>query len=217
MTSFVATALWSLLTISTPAVHSIGVRPEQIKNLVTTGDKAVAWPVYTAGLRPCILVPVRLCYNNITPRPFWSWFESQMPANFKNKTSLKLAPQETIYTLRIGTNDVGANALLTGRDKASLVEVTTCMTNWVGGLYESGGLYVPTLHLAIRIGGRITFGALPQDLWEVGIEKEKSRKVTSGVLAKFAIRSSMLRGVMPVTTSSHAISESSTFQSSALT
>ena len=68
-------------------------------------------------------------------------FEHQLPAYF-GKKSLKLDPKETIYTLWIGTNDLGGEGLLTGAGKAksdiSLVDVTKCMVNWVKVLYDSG-------------------------------------------------------------------------------
>ncbi|KAF8233875.1 GDSL lipase/acylhydrolase [Tricholoma matsutake] len=151
MKFFVAT-LWSLLVFSTPAVYGSGVRPGQIKNFVTfgdsytdvvnTGDHGVAWPAYAAGYAHVSLYPFArsgaTCSNNLTYRPFPSVFESQLPQYFQNQSSLKLNPQETVYSLWIGTNDLGVNALLTGSDNASLVNVTTCMVNWVKVLYKSG-------------------------------------------------------------------------------
>jgi phospholipase/lecithinase/hemolysin len=152
MKSFVAAALWSVLALSTSAVHGSGVHPEQIKQFVTFGDSytdivnvgdgGVAWPVYAAGYANVSLYPFArsggTCSNNLTYRPFPSVFESQLPQYFQQKDSLKLDPQETLYTLWIGTNDLGVNALLTGSDKASIVNVTTCMVNWVKVLYQSG-------------------------------------------------------------------------------
>lgn len=137
---------------STPAVYGSGVRPGQIKNFVTfgdsytdvvnTGDHGVAWPAYAAGYAHVSLYPFArsgaTCSNNLTYRPFPSVFESQLPQYFQNQSSLKLNPQETVYSLWIGTNDLGVNALLTGSDNASLVNVTTCMVNWVKVLYKSG-------------------------------------------------------------------------------
>lgn len=47
--------------------------------------------------------------------------------------------EETIFTLWIGTNDVGAGALITGSSPgATVVNTTTCAVNWVKTLYESG-------------------------------------------------------------------------------
>ncbi|KAK7056885.1 hypothetical protein VNI00_002602 [Paramarasmius palmivorus] len=133
---------------------AVGVAPGQIKNLVTfgdsytdvvsTGDGGVAWPVYAAGYANVSLHPFArsgaTCSNNITFRPFPPLFESQLPLYFaeKDNGTLVLDPEETVYTLWIGTNDVGANALLTGHGNGSLVDVTKCMVNWVQTLYDSG-------------------------------------------------------------------------------
>lgn len=69
-------------------------------------------------------------------------FESQLPLYFdqKNNGSIHLNPAETIYTLWIGTNDVGANSLIVGQGApdVTLVNVTECAINWVKVLYESG-------------------------------------------------------------------------------
>ena len=53
------------------------------------------------------------CSNNLTEKPFPSLFESQLPlflAELHNG-SLRVNQQETVYTLWIGTNDVGVGAL----------------------------------------------------------------------------------------------------------
>ena len=82
------------------------------------------------------------CSNNITFRPFPSVFESQLPLYFAEKANgtLRLNPEETIYTLWIGTNDLGANALLTGggANGVTVVDVVSCAVNWVKTLYRSG-------------------------------------------------------------------------------
>ncbi|KAM5533673.1 hypothetical protein V8D89_012640 [Ganoderma adspersum] len=46
----------------------------------------------------------------------------------------------TVYTLRIGTNDVGADALLTGGQTpgVTLVDTVTCAVDWVRALYDGG-------------------------------------------------------------------------------
>jgi len=141
-------------TLSTSTAGAVGGLPRQIKNLVTFGDSytdvvnvgdgGVAWPVYASGYAKVSLFPFArsgaTCSNNITFRPFPSLFESQLPLYFteKGNGSLKLNPRETIYTLWIGTNDLGVNSLVSGGNKASIVDVTTCMVNWVKVLYESG-------------------------------------------------------------------------------
>lgn len=144
-----------LSTVLQPAV-SLGVRPGQIKSLVTFGDSytdtvaisngGTQWPVYASGYAHVNLFPFArsgaTCSNNITFRPFPSLFESQLPTYFnataKGSKPGPLNAEQTIYTLWLGTNDVGSNALLTGSDKASLVDVTECMINWVKVLYASG-------------------------------------------------------------------------------
>jgi len=129
------------------------IQPKQIKNLVTFGDgytdvrtlgapnAGTRWPVYAAGYTSVSLFPFArsgaTCSNNITFRPYPSVFESQLPTYFRSNAA-KMDSKETLYTLWIGTNDLGVNALLTGSDNANLVDVTTCMTNWVKTLYESG-------------------------------------------------------------------------------
>ena len=75
-------------------------------------------------------------------RPFPSVFKSQLPTYFAEipNGSLKLNPEETIYTLWIGTNDVGANALLTGGQApgVTIADTVACAVDWVSTLYKSG-------------------------------------------------------------------------------
>ena len=104
------------------------------------------WPVFAAREGDFTLFPFArsgaTCSNNLTDRPFPSVFESQLPAYFSEVAngSLKLNPEETVYTLWIGTNDVGANALLTGGQApgVTIVDTVACAVNWVSTLYESG-------------------------------------------------------------------------------
>ncbi|KAJ7143672.1 carbohydrate esterase family 16 protein [Mycena epipterygia] len=150
LSSLLCTAL-----IAVCGVHAVGVRPGQIKNLVTfgdsytdivsTGDQGIAWPVYAAGYSKTALHPFArsgaTCSNNLTFRPFPPVFESQLPLFFTEQAngSLHLPADETIYTLWIGTNDLGVSALLTGSDPGvSLVNVTACMVDWVKVLYQGG-------------------------------------------------------------------------------
>ncbi|KAK7457129.1 hypothetical protein VKT23_010429 [Stygiomarasmius scandens] len=139
-----------------------GVAPGQIKSLVTFGDSytdagapadnGTAWPTYAAGYANVSLFPFAksgaTCSNNITFRPFPSLFESQLPDYFSEKdngTLPELHPAETLYTLWIGTNDVGANGLLTGHgalledgERVSVVDTVACSVEWVRTMYESG-------------------------------------------------------------------------------
>ena len=105
------------------------------------------WPVFAAQDGNFDLFPFAksgaTCSNNLTDRPFPSVFESQLPAVFAEKANGSLAalkPEDTIYTLWIGTNDVGDNALLTGHGApgVTLVDVVGCAVNWVEVMYNSG-------------------------------------------------------------------------------
>ncbi|KAJ7694833.1 carbohydrate esterase family 16 protein [Mycena rosella] len=143
-----------LCAIAVSGVHAVGVRPGQIKNLVTfgdsytdivaTGDQGTAWPVYAAGYSKTALHPFArsgaTCSNNITFRPFPPVFGNQLPLYFTEtgNGSLQLPADETIYTLWIGTNDLGVDSLTTGSNGASVVNVSECMVDWVRVLYESG-------------------------------------------------------------------------------
>ncbi|KAJ7083595.1 GDSL lipase/esterase [Mycena belliarum] len=152
----VLSSLLSATFLAVSGIHAVGVRPGQIKNLVTfgdsysdvrvTGDQGVAWPDYAAGYAHVALHPFAragaTCSNNLTFRPFPPVFESQLPLYFTETAngSLHLPAENTIYTLWIGTNDLGVSALLTGDPgpAVSLVDVTECMVNWVKVLYASG-------------------------------------------------------------------------------
>lgn len=148
---FMSTGILLLLLSFISNSSETRIQPTQIKNLVTFGDSytdvdsgsngGTAWPVYAAGYASVSLFSFAragaTCSNNITFRPSPSVFESQLPTYFQSNAS-KLDPNETLYTLWIGTNDLGENALLTGSDNASLVDVTACMVNWVTTLYNCG-------------------------------------------------------------------------------
>lgn len=106
----------------------------------------MSWPIYAARDGNFDLFPFAragaACSNNLTFRPFPSLFETQLPMFFEEKANgtLHLNPESTIYTLWIGTNDMGASALLTG-DQASgvtAVDVVDCAVNWITTLYKSG-------------------------------------------------------------------------------
>ncbi|KAJ7198875.1 hypothetical protein GGX14DRAFT_401821 [Mycena pura] len=135
---------------------AVGVSPGQITDLVTFGDSytdvvaigdlgTAAWPNYTATYAGIRLHPFAksgaVCSNNLTRRPFPSFLEDEIPtylAEIANR-SLVLRPENTLYTIWFGTNDIGRAALLTGDDPGvSLVEVTACIIQGVKTLYKSG-------------------------------------------------------------------------------
>ncbi|RPD58829.1 GDSL lipase/acylhydrolase [Lentinus tigrinus ALCF2SS1-7] len=135
---------------------AVGPLPGQIKNLVTFGDSytdvdahadgGIMWPVFAAEDGNFNLFPFAkagaTCSNNLTARPFPSVFESQLPLYFteKGNGSLRLNPEDTMYTLWIGTNDVGVGALLTGSQApgVTVVDTVACAVNWIKVLYASG-------------------------------------------------------------------------------
>ena len=147
-------ALTTFIIAAFPTASPPGIYPKQIKNLVTFGDSytdvvdvshgGLAWPTYAARYANLTLYPFArtgaTCSNNITYLPYPSVMESQIPLFLEKKANgtLKLNPEEMLYTMWIGTNDVGSDALLTGSDDASLVDVTNCMVEWVKIMYENG-------------------------------------------------------------------------------
>ncbi|KAH9926275.1 GDSL lipase/acylhydrolase [Epithele typhae] len=139
------------------SVFAAGPTPNQIKNLVTFGDSytdidthadgGIMWPVFAAQDGNLALFPFAksgaTCSNKLTPRVFPGVFDDELPAYFAAKAngSLgRLSPAETMYTLWIGTNDVGAGTLLTGQANpgVTVVDTTACAVNWVSALYKSG-------------------------------------------------------------------------------
>ena len=119
------------------------------------------WPIFAAEDGGFALYPFAkagaTCSNNITFRPFPSLFESQLPTYFAEVAngSLKLDPRETVFTLWIGTNDVGANALLTDAHApgVSLVDVVACAVNWVEVMYKSGARNFVFQNVSHRLWG----------------------------------------------------------------
>ena len=97
------------------------------------------WPVFAAE------------EGNLTLAPFahhgavcLDVFSSQIPFYNEEKANGSLGtlePDETMYTLWIGTNDVGPSNLLVGKQRAgleTLVDAVTCAVNWVSMMYQSG-------------------------------------------------------------------------------
>ncbi|KAI0077356.1 carbohydrate esterase family 16 protein [Panus rudis PR-1116 ss-1] len=144
----------STVLASIQLAFAVGPSPNQIKNLVTfgdsytdtvaTGDGGVAWPDYAAGYSHTKLFPFAksgaTCSNNLTFRAVPSIREGQLPLLFQElrNGSLRLSPEETMYTLWIGTNDVGI--LLTGEQATgvTVVDTVSCAVDWVSTLYANG-------------------------------------------------------------------------------
>ncbi|KZV77123.1 carbohydrate esterase family 16 protein [Peniophora sp. CONT] len=131
--------------------------PSHLNTLVTFGDSytdtvvvsnnGTQWPVYATGYAHATLRPFArsggTCTNTLTPRTFPSVMESQMPLyleEIRNK-SLKVDFERALYTLWIGTNDLGPNTLLTGVEvepNATIASVTSCTIDWAKELYDTG-------------------------------------------------------------------------------
>ncbi|VDC02533.1 unnamed protein product [Peniophora sp. CBMAI 1063] len=114
---------------------------------VVTGDNATAWPVYAAGYAHATLRPFArsggTCTNTLTPRTFPSVMESQVPLYLEEvrNRSLRVDYEKALYTLWIGTNDLGPNTLLTGDEvmpNATIASVTACTIDWAKELYATG-------------------------------------------------------------------------------
>ncbi|KAK0505638.1 carbohydrate esterase family 16 protein [Armillaria luteobubalina] len=132
-----------LLTLATRFKHLVTFG-DSYTDIISVGDGGTAWPVYAAGYANLTLHPFArsgaTCSNLITPRPFPSIFESQLPLYFAEKQNgtLRVEAGETLYTQWIGTNDVGVYSLVTGSNGASIVDVVGCMVDWVRVLYKDG-------------------------------------------------------------------------------
>ncbi|KAF8516085.1 carbohydrate esterase family 16 protein [Gautieria morchelliformis] len=143
----------SILSIALRASIALASKTH-IKNIVTFGDSytdiSVAlfplWPIYAADYGHLTMFDFArsgaTCSNGLTPRTFPGVLEDEIPA-FENATAhgnLTLPPSETLYTLWIGTNDVGVGELLTGQavSGVSIVNTSACAVSWVQRLYDAG-------------------------------------------------------------------------------
>ncbi|KAF9450383.1 carbohydrate esterase family 16 protein [Macrolepiota fuliginosa MF-IS2] len=155
---FTFTALTALLTLLPSlalAKNTEGsLSKSQIKSIVTFGDSytdtfwitngGVQWPTYVARYAGITNYPYArsgaTCSNNLTYRPFPPLFESQIPTFLGDKKNgtINVDPNSTLYTLWLGTNDIGMSSLLTGDNDASIVDVAGCLVNWVQVMYDNG-------------------------------------------------------------------------------
>lgn len=102
------------------------------------------WPVYAARYAGAdvhsFAVSGAVCSLALTPHSGSGVLESQLPAY--TNASLALDPATTLYTLWIGTNDVGRDeGMLASRQAGTgvtIVDVARCGAEWVQTLYDSG-------------------------------------------------------------------------------
>ncbi|TFK97656.1 GDSL lipase/acylhydrolase [Pterulicium gracile] len=170
------------------SAYAAGLAQKRINTLVTfgdsftdvvnTGDGGVAWPVYASSYANLSLHPFArsgaTCSNKITNRPFPSLFESQLPTFFAQKANgtVTVPADRTLYTLWIGTNDVGSNALLTTYGNlgggASIVDVTECAVGWVETMYQNGArnLLVQNM-IPLNLIPTYSNGTYPDRFWNL--------------------------------------------------
>ncbi|KAI0630857.1 GDSL lipase/acylhydrolase [Trametes polyzona] len=144
----------------------------QISNLVTFGDSytdvvyvadgGIVWPTYAVryasearnqtGGAPVTHYPLAMsgavCSTKLTPGDYGSVLENQVPGYVDRVKSGAIPPSvygnNTLYTLWIGTNDVGPWGQLTGQTVAGATEMTTvvdtveCWIDWVKNMYANG-------------------------------------------------------------------------------
>ncbi|KAI0340169.1 hypothetical protein BDW22DRAFT_445718 [Trametopsis cervina] len=138
---------------------ALGPPAGSIKNLVTFGDSfsdvnsysngsPLLWPQYAAAYGNFSLHPYAknsaVCSEKLTPRSTRGpgILEDELPAYFNDTASgLYLDPDSTIYTLWIGTNDLGPEGLLVGLNppNTTIVDVSRCPLDWIKAIYDVGG------------------------------------------------------------------------------
>jgi hypothetical protein len=112
---------------------------------IATGG--LSWPQYTSLYADVKLYPFAYsgatCNNISTPRRLFSDVTHNELGDFYKLTANKsvvLRPEETLYTLWIGTNDVGGDQLITGGSApgTTVVDVASCSVDWIKTLYKRG-------------------------------------------------------------------------------
>ncbi|EME38434.1 carbohydrate esterase family 16 protein [Dothistroma septosporum NZE10] len=118
------------------------------------------WPQYVKQYAGVNLynyaVSGAVCSNNVTPRTFTTYDfpaveQYEVPAYIadskhieSNGTKFLTEPQdETVYSIWIGTNDLGVNAFLTDSQVRGIdiVNYTDCVYNQLKRVYDNGGRY----------------------------------------------------------------------------
>ncbi|GJJ09979.1 hypothetical protein Clacol_004204 [Clathrus columnatus] len=103
------------------------------------------WPIYAADYGHLTFLDFAragaTCNQDLTPRTFPAVFQDEIPA-FLNATEngKEFNAEETLFTLWIGTNDVGVGELITGQAMpgVSIVNTSECAVDWVQTMYGHG-------------------------------------------------------------------------------
>lgn len=106
-----------------------------------------------------------VCSNEITPRtfstinaPFPSVLEYEIPAYVADskyitpsgRRFLNIPPLETVYSIWIGTNDLGVDAFLTDSQVANktIPDYIDCIYSSLDGVYDNGGRFFVLMNVA---------------------------------------------------------------------
>lgn len=151
-------SLAALLSILPAIVTSQGssgpFKDGDITTFVTFGDSTtdtvkvfnggVQWPDYVAGYTGVKLYHYAqsgsTCSNALTPRPFNPLVEWQIPEYKIEKANgtIEIDQAKTLYTIWMGTNDIGPNSIISGSNDASVMDVANCLVGSVQALYDAG-------------------------------------------------------------------------------
>ncbi|KAF2104060.1 GDSL lipase/acylhydrolase family protein [Rhizodiscina lignyota] len=130
-------------------------------------DGGRSWPEYVSQYTGCNLydyaVAGAVCSNNITPK-YFDAIHRNMPTVLEyevptyltesklitNGTEfLDIPASETVYSIWIGTNDLGEYALLTDSQVpgTNMVDFVDCVYNSLDGVYNNGGRYFVIMNI----------------------------------------------------------------------
>lgn len=142
----------------TSSAFALGVAPAQIANWAIFGDSysatiyghtgvngGTAWPYYAAGYTtpPVNVYDAALagatCSNTLTPRFLWpDIVHNELPAYLLAKPLLNWKPEETLFTIWFGGNDLGVFADGSQAKGVSINETTECGIDVLRTLYTHG-------------------------------------------------------------------------------
>jgi hypothetical protein len=134
------------------SVIAIGVAPGQIKNWVVYGDSytditshsdgGTVWPYYVVGYGKYKMFSVAhsgaVCSNVLTPRTYPDIVTNEIPEYLAAKNSLGYAAHETLFSVWIGTNDVGVLSNGGQAPGVTYKNTSECATGWIKTMYDNG-------------------------------------------------------------------------------
>jgi phospholipase/lecithinase/hemolysin len=149
------TALAALIALlPSTAVADGPFKKGEITTFVTFGDSTtdtvrvfnggVQWPDYVMGYTGVTLYNFAwsgsTCSNALTPRPFNPLVEWQIPTYRAEKANgtITVDPSKTLYSIWMGTNDIGPNSIISASNNASVMDVANCLVGSVKTLYDTG-------------------------------------------------------------------------------